>query len=53
MSVIPELERLRQEDHKIQASLAYTVRPYLKKIFERPGTVIQTCNSSYWGGQDW
>jgi hypothetical protein len=31
MPVIPALRRVRQEDHKFQASLHYILRPYLKK----------------------
>jgi hypothetical protein len=31
MPVIPALGRLRQKDHKLEASLCYTVRPALKK----------------------
>jgi hypothetical protein len=31
MPVIQALGKLRQEDHAIEASLAYTVRTYLKK----------------------
>jgi hypothetical protein len=30
-AVIPALRRLRQEDGELQASLGYTVRPYLQK----------------------
>jgi hypothetical protein len=29
--VIPILKKLRQEDQKFQASLGYTLRPYLKQ----------------------
>jgi hypothetical protein len=31
MAVIPELGRLRQENHEIKTSLCYRVRPCLKK----------------------
>jgi hypothetical protein len=30
--IIPTFEKLRQEDHKLQASLGYTKRLYLSKI---------------------
>jgi hypothetical protein len=30
MSVIPALRKLRQEDHKLEESLGYMVRPFLK-----------------------
>jgi hypothetical protein len=30
MPIIPALRRLRQENCKFEASLSYTVRPYLK-----------------------
>jgi hypothetical protein len=31
LPVIPALRRLRQKDHKFEAGLGYTMRPYLKK----------------------
>jgi hypothetical protein len=31
------LRKLRQEDQEFEASLGYTVKPYLKKANERPG----------------
>jgi hypothetical protein len=31
MPAIPVLDRLRQEDHRLEASLAYIVRTYTKK----------------------
>jgi hypothetical protein len=30
MAVIPRLRELSQEDHEFEASLGYTVRPYLR-----------------------
>jgi hypothetical protein len=35
--VIPALKRLRQEDHKFEASLGYTVRPCLKRASKIKG----------------
>jgi hypothetical protein len=32
MPVTLALKRLKQEDHKFNASLGYIVRPYLKKL---------------------
>jgi hypothetical protein len=35
MPVIPELRRLRQEDHEFQARLGSTVRPLSNKIKQK------------------
>jgi hypothetical protein len=35
MPVIPALRRLRQEDCKFKVSLAYIVRPCLKKLVQK------------------
>jgi hypothetical protein len=32
-SAFPALGRLRQKDHEFEATLSYTVKPCLKKIF--------------------
>jgi hypothetical protein len=43
LPVIPVLRRLRQEDHKLEASLGYPERTYLKryKIKQNKETRIQ------------
>jgi hypothetical protein len=39
---------LRQDDYKFKPSLGYTVRPFLKKTKNKPGT----SGLSYSGGRD-
>jgi hypothetical protein len=53
--LIPALRRLKQKDHKFEASLGYIARPSLKKkkkVSFEAGTVGHICNFTYAESRD-